>query len=333
MARAKGTSMRPTLFDVATEAGVSATTVSRVLNNRGSLSEKTRLKVFQAVRETGYHPNQSARTLWGKRSKLTGLIFPTTQNPFYGDMVYELERELFKRGYKTLLCNSSEDSEQERQFLDLLLANQADGMIVGSHNLDIRAYQQSDLPVVSIDRVTNHTIPVVSSDNYQGGRMATEELWKRGARMIGHINSAEVVEAPYSYERRRGYEDVVMEKGLEPTVFRVDWALAWEEKVPFLLRILEDNPTLDGLFIADDMTASLMMTMCRERHKHIAIVGYDGSDTVRKYIPDLPTIVQPIHDMAKTAVDVLIREINGDFSVSGSRFRLPVSFLPERRFS
>ncbi|MCI1832462.1 MAG: LacI family DNA-binding transcriptional regulator [Bifidobacterium sp.] len=330
MARRKATLRRPTLDDVARSAGVSATTVSRVLNNRGSLSDKTISRVHAAIRETGYHPNESARTLWGKQSRLIGLIFPTTQNPFYGDMVYELERELYVRGYKCLLCNSSNDSAQERQFLDLLLANQADGMIVGSHNTDIQTYQQPNLPLVAIDRITTRSIPVVSSDNHQGGRLATEALWKRGARRIGHINSIESQAAPYSYERRRGYEEVLQEKGLEPKVFPIDWSAPYQGKVAALDSILEGNPELDGLFIADDMTASLALAMCRQRGLAIDIVGYDGSDAVRKFVPDLPTIVQPIKLMARKAVDVLTREISGDFSVAGTRYSLPVTFLPER---
>lgn len=330
MVRSGRASTRPTLKDVAERAGVTVTTVSRVINQRGALSEKTINKVYEAIRELGYRPNQSARTLQGKQSRLIGLVFPTTQNPFYGDIVYELERELYRRGYKTLLCNSMNDTQQEQRFLDLLLANQADGMIVGSHNGDMEIYQNSNLPIVNIDRITTKTIPVVSSDNYQGGRLATEALWDRGARCIGHINSIEDQSAPYSFERRLGYSDVMREKGCEPRVFPIDWDEPYEQKIVHLTTILDENPDLDGLFIADDMTAALARTMCLRAGRKLDIVGYDGSDTVRRFMPDLPTVAQPIADMARKACDVLIREIDGDFSVAGARYSLPVTFLPER---
>lgn len=331
MTRPKSRTTRPTLKDVAAKAGVSPTTVSRVLNKRGSLSNKTIAKVYAAIQATGYHPNENARTLWGKKSRLIGLIFPSTQNPFYGDMVFELERELYIRGYKTLLCNSSNDPDQEDKFLDLLLANQADGMIVGSHNADIETYQQPNLPVVNIDRITSRAIPVVSSDNYRGGRLATQILLERGSRRIGHINSVESETAPYTYGRRQGYEDVMRENGLGTRVFALDWGMPYDRKITHLIHILEGAPDLDGLFIADDMTAVLVKELCRETGRAIKIIGYDGSDTVRKFMPDLATVMQPIKAMAKKAVDVLIREIDGDFSVSGERYTLPVSFLPERK--
>ncbi|WEV46620.1 LacI family DNA-binding transcriptional regulator [Bifidobacterium sp. ESL0690] len=330
MAQSRRSSKRPTLKDVAARAGVTVTTVSRVLNKRGSLSEKTIAKVYAAIQEIGYRPNVSARTLQGKQSRLIGLIFPTTQNPFYGDMVYELERELYRRGYKALLCNSMNDVDQEQGFLDLLLANQADGMIIGSHNTGMSIYRNSNLPIVNIDRITTKSIPVVSSDNYQGGRIATEALWTRGARRIGHINSLEDESAPYSYERRLGYSDVMEERGCAPQVFPIDWDEPYETKIKDLAAVLDQGADLDGLFIADDMTALLAKAMCAHRHLDIDIVGYDGSDTVRRFVPDLPTVAQPIAGMARKAVDVLIREIDGDFSVSGARYKLPVSFLPER---
>ncbi|WP_298489841.1 LacI family DNA-binding transcriptional regulator [uncultured Rothia sp.] len=91
---------KPKLSDVAARAGVSPTTVSRVLNNRGYLSENTRTKVHEAMRELGYHPNAIARSLQGQRSQTVGLIFPTVANPFYGEMVYRLESYLAEEGYR-----------------------------------------------------------------------------------------------------------------------------------------------------------------------------------------------------------------------------------------
>ena len=90
---------KPKLSDVAARAGVSPTTVSRVLNNRGYLSESTRTKVHNAMRELGYRPNAIARSLQGQRSQTVGLIFPTVANPFYGEMVYRLESYLAEAGY------------------------------------------------------------------------------------------------------------------------------------------------------------------------------------------------------------------------------------------
>ena len=108
---------QPKLGDVAARAGVSPTTVSRVLNNRGYLSQKTRDKVFAAIRELGYRPNAIARSLQERRSHIIGLIFPTVAHPFYGEMVYRLESRLANAGYRVTLCNSDEQPELEHRYL------------------------------------------------------------------------------------------------------------------------------------------------------------------------------------------------------------------------
>ena len=110
---------QPKLGDVAARAGVSPTTVSRVLNNRGYLSQKTRDKVFAAIRELGYRPNAIARSLQERRSHIIGLIFPTVAHPFYGEMVYRLESRLANAGYRVILCNSDDHPDLELSLIHI----------------------------------------------------------------------------------------------------------------------------------------------------------------------------------------------------------------------
>ena len=132
--------MRAKLSDVAKKAGVSPTTVSRVINNYGYISDKTRNKVHEAMKELNYQPNSLARSLHGKKTNLVGLIFPGVSNPFFGELVEEIENKLFEDGYKVILCNAAYNKEKERSYLRMLLANQVDGIIAGAHNLGIDEY-------------------------------------------------------------------------------------------------------------------------------------------------------------------------------------------------
>ena len=157
------------LTDVAELAGVSPTTVSRVINNKGYLSEKTKSKVQKAMQTLGYKPNNLARGLQGKSAKLIGLIFPNISNIFYAELIEHLEIELFKRGYKTIICNSQNDPAKEKEYLEMLEANQVDGIISSSHNLGIKDYNRVEAPIVSFDRNLAPNIPIVSSDNFEGG--------------------------------------------------------------------------------------------------------------------------------------------------------------------
>ena len=105
--------MTAKLTDVANLAGVSATTVSRVINNHGYLSEKTKQKVFDAMRELNYQPNSLARSLQGKKMKLIGVIFPSITNPFFAELIEDIEMQLFTQGYKIILCNAGKNKQKE----------------------------------------------------------------------------------------------------------------------------------------------------------------------------------------------------------------------------
>lgn len=156
------------LKDVAQLAGVSVTTVSRVINNYGSLSQKTIDKVHAAMRELNYQPNALARAMQGKPSKFVGLIFPNLINPFFAELANELEYELFKKGYKTIIASSAQNPEIEHEYLNMLMANQVDGIISGSHNLGIEEYHQLTAPIVSFDRYLADNIPIIAADSYHG---------------------------------------------------------------------------------------------------------------------------------------------------------------------
>ena len=121
--------MAAKLSDVAKKAGCSVTTVSRVINNHGYLSQKTKDKVFAAMRELNYRPNSIARSLQGKKMKLVGLIFPEITNPFFAELVQDIETTLFQQNYKVILCNAGQNKEKAREYLRMLQANQ----VVGIH--------------------------------------------------------------------------------------------------------------------------------------------------------------------------------------------------------
>lgn len=316
---------KPKLKDVAKLAAVSPTTVSRVLNNRGAISDKTRRRVNDAIAQLNYHPNEIARSLFVSKTNFIGLVFPTTGHPFYGELIFQIENILSEKNYKVLICNTMDQAEKENNYLNMLLANQVDGMIVGAHNIGIETYQRANLPIVAIDRKVSDTIAVVSSDNYGGGRLATEELLEQGRTKIIHINSVPLEEAPSSYQRRKGYEDVMKEHGLTYKTYELEFPFDREVKKQLLSSILEQNPNLDGLFIGDDMTAAIALSMVRKMKKDIRIVGFDGTETVTTCVPELTTIVQPLRAMAQLAVDLLLKEINNEFSDIKKNYILPVT--------
>ncbi|GAY75507.1 sucrose operon repressor ScrR, lacI family [Sporolactobacillus inulinus] len=240
-------------------------------------------------------------------------------------MIFQIENILSEKHYKVLICNTMDQTEKERSYLDMLLSNQVDGMIVGAHNIGIDIYQRAKLPIVAIDRKMSETITVVSSDNYQGGRMAAEELLRQGRSKIIHVNSIRQKEAPSSYLRRKGYEDVMTEHGLPFKTYELESPFDPEVKKQILSSLLDQDPTIDGMFLSDDLTAAIALSIIRKRNRDIQIVGYDGTEMVTTLLPELTTIVQPIRAMAQLAVDLLLKEINNEFDGIKKNYILPVT--------
>ena len=305
---------RPKLEDVAAAAGVSKTTVSRVLNHRGYLSEKTIAKVQKAMQELDYRPNIIAQQLYKQRTDLVGMIFPTVDNPFFSQLEADMERQLYRNGYKVLIGNSQNDPAKEENYLQQLLTHQVDGLIVGTQNRGLIGYQHANLPVVAIDQVVGKNIPVVSSDNYQGGLLATQRLLDDGCRHIIHTNGPLGLDTP-TQKRREAYEHLMTKNNLPAITYHLDFNISTIDKERVFRRIFEEHPEVDGIFAANDTDASTIINLASEYGKRIPedlkIVGYDGSNVTRLLLPGLTTIQQPIDEMADLAVQLLQARING----------------------
>lgn len=313
------------LTDVAKLAGVSPTTVSRVINKKGYLSEKTITKVNEAMRELGYKPNNVARSLQGKSAKLIGLIFPKISHVFYAELIDKLEHELFKHGYKTIICNSEHDSDKEREYIEMLEANQVDGIISGSHNLGIEDYNRVTAPIISFDRNLSPDIPVVSSDNYAGGVLAAETLVKSGATKIVMITGNDNSNSPTGL-RHAGFASVL------PTapIINVSSDFSPIRKEMEIKNILTHQQP-DAIFASDDLTAILIIKVAKELGlqlpQDLKVIGYDGTYFIENYYPNLTTIKQPLEDIACLTVDLLLKKIAGE-EVQTTGYFLPVSLLP-----
>ncbi|BDP71969.1 LacI family transcriptional regulator (plasmid) [Enterococcus faecium] len=305
--------MRPKLEDVAKRANVSKTTVSRVLNNRGYLSQKTIDNVYKAIEELNYQPNVVARQLFQKKTNIVGLLFPTVANPFFSELVEALEKKLYEIGYKVLIGNSMNNKEKETNYLNQLLSDQVDGLIVGTHNQGIQEYKYQNLPIVAIDRVMNEDIPVVESDNYNGGKLATKLLIAQGAKNIIHTNGPIDLQTPAN-RRRLAYEDTMKAYQLIPRTVTLDFNISYVKKKQKWIQMFEDYPKIDGIFASNDIDAALILQVAKEKGLNVPadllVVGYDGTLMTRSILPDLTTVIQPINDIADTAVAILMKRIN-----------------------
>ena len=315
------------LEDVAAAAGVSATTVSRVLNNRGYISRKTREKVENAVNEVGYIPNEVARSLSASRTNMVGLIFPNTTVPFYGEMVMRLENLLSQKGYKVLLCNTDDEPEKEKEHLKMLRSSQVDGLIVGSRNSPGEIYNKTSLAAVSIDRFVSDQTPNIRSDNYQGAVLAADYLLRSGCRHIGLFVGSPPEEIKRGDLRMKGFLEEMSKRGVGVVVCPVGFDKSEQAQRELIERHLLEHGEIDGIFATGDTLAAKIFAASKLRNRHIAIVGYDGTRTFVDMCPGISTIAQPIDLMAKTAVDVLTRLIAGKHKGIKNEYVFPVRLL------
>lgn len=314
------------LTDVAKLAGVSPTTVSRVINNYGSLSTKTKQKVQQAMRDLNYQPNTLARSLQGKQTHLIGLIFPGVSHPFFGQMVEEFESQLFKKGYRTILCNAGKDKEKERHYLRMLAANQVDGVIAGAHNLDIAEYQQLDLPIISFDRYLADRIPIVSSDNLAGGQAAAALLVRTGSKKVGVITSHSSAKSPTS-QREIGYCQIMRAAGITPKTYALPFEMSPLLKALRIQQLLQQDQ-LEALFCTDDLTALMVLETAQQLGiavpQQLQLIGYDGTRLVQDYHHQLTTVKQPIEAMVALMIDLLLQRIADPSCRLEEHYVLPV---------
>ncbi len=314
-----------TIREIARQANVSPATVSRVLNGTAVVDPQTEARVLKVIRETGYRPNEVARSLSKRSSRIIGCIVPNIANPFFTELARAIEDESFRRGYKLILCNSDEDPAKEEAYIDMLERMNADGIIITTTHEDMDTLVKAcPVPMVLLDRAPSQVKSAYSvrSDHYQGGRLATEHLVQCGCRTIV------LMCGPQKYTsaalRLQGYRDVCREKGLEPREIDCDFDFA--DGLLKTEQLLERFPAVDGILAANDIVAlSVVKVLAARKIKipdQIQVVGFDNIYLSELMTPALTTIGQPI-----TAIGTMAAAIVADL-VEGQAQPLQARVLP-----
>ena len=313
-ARSKDTA-KPGIKEVAAVAGVSPTTVSRVLNNRGYISQETRDKVHAAMKRINYTPNDIARAMLNGRLNLIGMIVPYVSSPFHAQVVQVIEHTLAENGFKMLLCNSANRPELERSYIDMLRRNMVDGVIVNSLNIGAEAYAEMGLSLVGIDCDLGEASVQIASDSYSIGELATRRLIDDGCSRILCLRSNSL--------------DVVEQAGLPALVREVEFVKPDDEKSAVVAKILDENPDIDGIFAGDDTMAAICLNVMKQRGLSapgdIKVVGADGARRTMTFMPDLTTVRQDIDRIGELAAQSIIALINGE--KPESNIKLPVELI------
>ncbi|MFC7395528.1 LacI family DNA-binding transcriptional regulator [Scopulibacillus cellulosilyticus] len=306
--------MKPTIYDVAKEAGVSISTVSKVMNNTGNISAETRKRIQETMKRLNYQPFVASVK---KRMRTIGLLIPNIADPFMAEMARSIEDQGRKLGLSLMVCSTDNDLEKEVEYISMLQQKYIDGIIVATglkRNKAIKALIDTEIPVVLLSRdVPSLAIDTVIVDDFFGAFEATSYLIKLGHKRIAMIT--EDIEFPSIECRFQGYK-----KALENAGLMYDEGLVSFNNISFdggkksALALLQSNKMPTAIFAS---TESLAIGTIQSAHElnvkipeDLSVIGFDNTILATMCVPQLTTIAQPIEEMAQKAIELLIEEIN-----------------------
>ena len=298
-----------TLKDVAKASGLTVGTVSRVLNNRGYISDKTREKVYQVMKELNYQPNEMARSLSKQKNNTIGIILPQIEHPYFAKVLGRLEKEASKRGYRTTVFVSKNKEEREEECIEMCKSSRVAGVVLCSGCFGTEKFAGLNFPLITLERSIDQATSGIQCDNYQGGVLATELLIEKGCKKLMYIggrSAGEGIAMPGDY-REVGFKDTCEKYHVEHLVMVTDKEqFDTLEYYSFVRNRLEKNRDVDGVFASSDIIGAYVLQACRDLSisvpKNMKIVGFDDVNIAQFTTPGLTTIHQPIEQMAEQAI-------------------------------
>ncbi|CAH1219859.1 LacI family DNA-binding transcriptional regulator [Paenibacillus sp. JJ-223] len=308
--------MKATIYDIAREAGVSIATVSQVINGKGKISEKRRAEIMEIMERLNYQPSAIAAALTGKQTYTFGLLVPDISNPYFAELARAVEDRSRKLGYSVVICSTDNKDERVERYLNLLQQKRVDGMMIGTgiSNAEILApLLQQSIPVALIARhLPTLEVHTVAIDDRLGGALAARHLLELGHERMAVL--AEQAGVSSSRERVRGFREALEQAGHELAAERVlESAIEPGAAKAAALQLLGASPRPTALFCCNDMQAIGALQAAKELKlrvpEELSVVGFDNTILASVTSPPLTTIAQPIEELGRHAVDLLIDEL------------------------
>jgi LacI family transcriptional regulator len=311
--------MMVTVANVAQRAGVSVATAGRVLSGTGYASEEARRAVLEAAREIGYVPNQIARSLRTRRTQLAGLLIGDVENSFYSSIAKNVESVAKDAGYHVVLCNSNDDPNTEKEYLQLLEGMRVDGIIItptGRNASYLRRLGEKGTTIVQIDRrVDGLKADAILLDNAAGARAAVSHLIEAGHSRIGLLTGPP--DLLTARDRQAGYERALSEHdiAIAPELIRAG-SFLHDHAVEAATALLRLNPQPTAIFAANNVLAEgcfvALSAAGMKVPKDMSVVAFDDVPWMSMVNPQLTAVRQPVADMARSAAEVLLRRLRED---------------------
>lgn len=302
--------------DIATRAGASIATVSRVINGSGYVSASMRARIETVIDEMQFRPNAGAASMRRGKSRMVGVLLPALDVKFFGILAHVIEQALFARGYHAFICCSSESPEREAAYVAAMLAQRVDGVIIASVTSDTVAAARltaAGVPIVAVDRAIKGAV-TVKADHKAGGRRMADHLLALGHRRIAVIGAPEH-STPVT-ERLGGVTDALAEAGLMPVAVRLGTEHSFEACRDLAVALLAEGVRADAVIGLTDLAAIGAIHALHERGiavpADVSVIGFDDMPMARYVLPQLTTVAQPIREIGALAVEQIVRLMTGE---------------------
>lgn len=300
--------------DVAKKAGVAACTVSRVLNQSGYVAPETRIRIEEAMKELNYIPNELARGMFRQKAGIVAMLVPNIRHPFFSSLAGSIEKELYKKGYKLMLCSTDDNLEREQEYMNIFKSNIVDGVIMGVNSLDDNIYIEFGKPLIMLDYQVDNNIPVIVSDHRQGGEFAAQQFIKSQCKNIIHI-CGESNKAVLSFLAHQTLQKELEKANIQNRAVTIKWnTFDFNGYLELAKTILEEYPQIDGIMAADMPCIAFLkaaIQLGRKIPQDFCAVSYDGTYVINMNILDITTIVQPISRIAQETIQTMELLIEG----------------------
>jgi LacI family transcriptional regulator len=305
-----------TVADVAKKAGVSVSTAARVLSGRGYAAEETRRVVLEAAKDLGYVPNQIARSLRTRQTRMLGLLIGDVENLFYSVIAKSVESVAKDAGYHVVLCNSNDDPEIERAYLKLLEGIRVDALIVtptSKNRRDLTRLLEEGIVIVQMDRrVDGLAADAILVDNEAAAASAVSHLIEAGHSRIGIV--AGELAVPTARQRLAGYERALKERAIPVRKELIKTgSFHREHAIEDVADLIRARPAPTAVFAANNILAEASLIALEQEGFHVprdvSLVAFDDVLWMSMVEPTVTTVRQPIADMARSATELVLRRL------------------------
>ncbi|MDX6154183.1 LacI family DNA-binding transcriptional regulator [Marinococcus sp. PL1-022] len=310
--------MRTTIYDIAERAEVSIATVSKVINNKGKIGEKTKQRVLAIMDELDYQPSTVASALTGKQTNTIGLLVPDIANSFFAELARSVEDTGHAGGFNVVICNTDNNPEKEIQYLWWLNQKRVDGIILGTGIQNTKALQdfmKQNIPLALVARDASAIdVDTVLVDDHRGGYEATKHLLQAGhtriAFVVGEMNNSS------DTERLKGFYEAYDEYGVsreEAVLVKDNHSI--DDAKKSMLEALQNDPGITAVFALNDFLAIGCIQAGKEAGRQVpedlSVVGFDDTFIATLSDPPLTTVAQPILEMGRLVTQMLVDRIGG----------------------